>query len=146
MLTVRFPAHFPLRVTEWLLASIKTTWGVVLLQPTDVFANPIFSALGRIASQDTWGWVSLIFGTMHLVALYVNGARRRSPHLRAACSAIGSFFWFQVTLGLIGSGIISTGWAVYPWLFIASVYNVIRAMLDARASDDRARGDRGGIA
>lgn len=139
MITLRLPSHFPVRATEWMLATMKVSWGAVLLAPLDVFSNPIMSALAQIASQHVWGWVAVTAGFLHLSALYVNGTRRRSPHLRAACSGIGSLFWFQVCLGMFASGSPTTGWAIYPWLFAFSVYNVVRGMMDARLSDTRAK-------
>ena len=118
---------------------MKVSWGALLLTPLDVFNNPIMAALAQIASQHVWGWIAIVAGSLHLSALYVNGTRRRSPDLRAACSAIGALFWFQVFLGMFASGSPSTGWAIYPWLFAYSVYNVVRAMTDARLSDTRAK-------
>ena len=137
MIALRFPAHFPVRATEWMMACMKTSWGFVLLLPFDAFSQPSMAAMAQIARQSTWGWVAFIAGILHFTALYVNGTRRRSPHLRAICSAIGVMFWFQVCLGMYGTGVINTGMAIYPWLTIFSVRNVVAAMRDARLSDDR---------
>lgn len=144
MITVRLPDHFPVRSTEWMLAAIKASWGVVLLAPADVFANPYLYALRQIAAQHVWGTIALVCGVAHLAALWVNGTRRRSPHLRALCSGIGAIFWLQVMLGIFATGLISPGWAIYPWLFVFSVYNVMRASSDAAVSDARARMAIGG--
>lgn len=135
MITLRWPSHFPVRATEWMLAFIKTAWGFVLLLPSDMFHRQTFSAMAQIAGQTTWGWIAFCAGLFHMIALFVNGTQRRSPHLRAFCSVIGVLFWFQVSLGFALSGI-STAWAVYPTFVMFSVYNVMRAMQDARLSDD----------
>lgn len=144
MIAVRLPSHFPARATEWMLASMKLSWGLILLSPADIFALPNMRAMPNIAPQAVWGWVGVIAGMAHLTALYVNGTRRRSPHLRAFCSWIGSMFWFEVMLGMYESGVPSTGWAIYPWMFAFSTYNITRAMGDARLSDIRARETIGG--
>ncbi len=146
MIAVRLPSHFPVRATEWMLAFIKALWGLLLLAAPGMFDAPateqIMRGLSSIAPQPVWGWIGAIAGTAHLSALWVNGTRRRSPHLRAACSFVGVLFWWQVTVGVLG-GPISTGWAVYPVFTVFSIYNVVRAMRDARLSDDRARASEG---
>lgn len=142
MITFRLPAHFPARATEWMLALMKASWGVVLSLPVDLFGtNPYLAGLAQTAPQRVWGAIALFAGTVHLSALWVNGTRRKSPHWRALCSGIGALFWFQVTLGMYATGLISPGWAVYPYLFAFSVYNVARAMGDAAASDARGKGE-----
>jgi hypothetical protein len=143
MIAIRLPSHFPVRATEWMLASMKLSWGLLLLMPYDMFHAPatatMLRGLSQTAPQAVWGWIGTVAGLLHLSGLYVNGTRRKSPHVRATCSAIGAVFWFQVTIGMIGTGVPSTGWAIYPWLVVFSVYNVVRAAQDARQSDDRAR-------
>lgn len=146
MIALRMPSHFPVRSTEWMLGAMKLSWGLLLLLPYDVFRAPGTAAMMRgmaaLAPQVVWGWIGFIAGIFHLSALWVNGTRRRSPHLRAFCSGVGVLFWFQVTIGLFSSGVMSTGWAIYPWMVLFSVYNVVRAMQDARVSDERARASR----
>jgi uncharacterized membrane protein YdcZ (DUF606 family) len=137
MIFLRFPSHFPVRATEWMMALMKVSWGFLLLLPFPTFESPFMAAMQQMASQTTWGWIAFVAGTIHMTALYVNGTKRKSPHWRAACSAIGTLFWFQVCLGIYGTGIVNTGMAIYPWLFIFSVRNVVAAMRDARRSDDQ---------
>jgi hypothetical protein len=141
MITLRLPSHFPVRSTEWMLACMKVSWGFILLSPNNMFeTNPYLKGLEQIAPQNIWGLVALILGSIHLSALWINGTRQKTPHLRAFCSGFGALFWFQVTLGIYNTGLISPGWAVYPYLFAFSVYNVVRAMSDAAASDARENG------
>lgn len=141
MITLRFPDHFPVRATEWMLAAMKLSFGCVLLMPLPIFAGRSFVAMAQLASQLTWGWVAFVAGLAHLTALYVNGTRRRSPHLRALCSGIGVLFWFQVCLGFWAAGNPTTAWAIYPWMVIFSVRNVVVAMQDARRSDEKYRAE-----
>lgn len=137
MITLRFPDHFPVRATEWMLASMKISWGFILLLPFPIFDQPLLAALARMAGQHTWGWAAFTAGFLHLTALYVNGTRRKSPHVRAFCSGVGVVFWILVCRGMFAPGIPSTGWAIYPWLVIFSVRNVWTAMEDARRSDEK---------
>jgi hypothetical protein len=137
VITIRFPDHFPVRATEWMLAAMKTSWGFLLLLPYPIFHQPMMVALARMADQRTWGSIAFVAGSLHLIALYVNGTRRKSPHVRAICSGIGALFWIFVCRGMYAPGIPSTGWAIYPWLVIFSFRNVWTAMEDARRSDER---------
>lgn len=140
MITLRLPSHFKVRATEWMLAAIKTTIGVGLLSPVPFFENPTMAGMRALASQTTWGWVALIAGLLHLAMLYVNGTWRRSPHLRAFCSGIGTVFWFQVCLGFSASPVPTTAWLIYPWILLFSLRNVVAAMQDARTADEHHKG------
>ncbi|TYC93057.1 hypothetical protein [Novosphingobium sp. BW1] len=136
MIYLRWPDHFPVRATEWLLASMKTSWGLILLMHVGAFNNQFMSAMRQIGNESAWGWIAFIAGAAHLTSLYVNGTRRRSPHLRAFCSGVGTLFWFQVCLGIFATGLPNTGWAIYPWLFVFSTRNMLVAIRDARRSDE----------
>lgn len=144
MIFLRFPSHFPVRATEWMLAAMKVSFGFVLLLPNPTFSNPYMAGLAHVADQRTWGSIAFIFGVVHLTALWINGTKQKSPHWRAACSLVGVLFWFQVCLGIYGTLMINTGMAVYPWLVIFSIRNVWVSMTDARLSDDKARTQNGG--
>lgn len=137
---VRLPSHFETRACEWMLAFIELGWGAILLTPYPIFRDNIyFSSMALLADQYVWGAVALLTGILHLTALYWNGTKQKSPHLRAGCSAIGALLWFQTCLGFFAVKIVTPGWAVYSMFFIFSVYNIMRAMWDARASDDKAK-------
>lgn len=132
--------HFPIRVTDWLLSAILFSWGltVLFLRP-DVWALPTYSGLASVASQFTWAAVAIAVGLARLGALFVNGAVRRSPHLRGLGAFVAIFIWVQLSLGLMFSDAAGASVAVYPWLAFADIFNVYRAARDARASDNRAR-------
>lgn len=142
MIVLRWPTHFRVRATEWFSSAFKLLWGFILLLPYPTFDNPLFAEMGKHMSQQTWGWIGFGLGFAHLTALYINGNVRRSPHVRAFCSGVGALFWLQVCLGMLATGIITTGWAVYPGLVVMAVYNVSCAMQDARRSDDAAKSGR----
>ncbi|WP_103728935.1 hypothetical protein [Novosphingobium sp. HII-3] len=144
MIFLRFPSHFPVRATEWMLAGMKTTMGIGFLSPIPFFDNPAMRGLAAIGSQESWGIVAFVAGVVHLTMLYINGTWRRSPHWRGACSLFGMMFWVQILIGFAGSPVATSAWLMYPWLIIFSARNVWVAWTDARLSDEKAKVEYGG--
>lgn len=132
--------HFPIRVSDWLLSVILFSWGltVLFLDPA-VWALPIYSGLDSLASQGTWASLAIALGAARLGALFVNGAVRRSPHLRAVGAFLAIFIWVQISLGSMTSEAAGAAVAIYPWLVFADMFNVYRAARDARQSDTAAK-------
>ena len=127
---------FPARASEWALGAMLFNWSVVLsLNPTLFEEGRSYSELARWMSQDAWVWLCLAVGGARLLVLAINGAWRRSPHARAIAAFVSCFFWFQITLGMIGAGTWSTGLAIYPVLFMLDAFNAIRSMGEAGFSD-----------
>lgn len=127
---------FEARASEWALSAVLFLWGVVLHQnPTHFETNPAFSGAAMMASQLTWELGCLVVGGGRLLILGMNGTVRRSPHLRALMAFVSCFFWMQVSLGILMSGVGSTGLAVYPILLLLDSYNVIRASREAGTLD-----------
>lgn len=137
MIVVRFPpiTHFRLRVLEWFIAIVMLLWWVVLSQPEYSFSKqPSLSLLARIGSEDFWAKVCFFIGVIRLGALYVNGAWRRSPYIRAFTAFLSSVFWMWVSIGMASTGS-TTGLTVYPMLMLLDWYSIWTAMDDA----DKAR-------
>lgn len=132
--------HFRIRVTDWLLSAILFSWGFCLLW-TDplVWELPTFSGLADIAPQQTWAVLTMAVGFTRLIALFVNGAYRRSPHWRGGLAFLSCFVWVQLTLGLSTAELAGPGLGIFPWLALADAFNTMRAAADARVSDDRAK-------
>lgn len=139
MIVLKLQDHFPMRVTDWLLASILCTWGIAALwiDPT-TWNQPIYSGLNYFP-REVWAAVGIIIGISRLIALFINGALRRTPHVRAVGAFLSCWVWWWLALGMLTAHQISFGIGVYPWLLIAEVYNVYRAASDARLSDNRAK-------
>jgi hypothetical protein len=130
---LHFSSTFPARTTEWMLACILTSWGLMLLRPETTFDNLAYLGLARIAEEDTWGWLCTAAGGLRLVALAINGLWvPPTYHLRSLTSFLSCFFWLQITLGFMASGSASTGLAVYPWLLVAEVICTYRTARDYR--------------
>lgn len=137
---IRLADHFPMRVTEWLLSGVLFSWGVsVLNAPAFVWDMPINNALAKFGSQDQWGCFAVCIGLTRMLALFINGAVRKSPHARTIGAFLSCLVWSQLTLAMFAAPWIAVSAAVYPWLFMAEVYNVSRAARDARLSDNTAR-------
>lgn len=138
-ITTSFRETFHARASEWALALVLFNWALILFLNDDLFSGASYVVLAGLASQTTWAWGCLAFSSVRLTVLAVNGAWRRSPHMRAACAFLSCFVWFQITLGMMQSGTWSTGMAVYPVLFFLDTFNVIRASGEAGRSDTQHR-------
>ncbi len=136
-MTRSFRKTFAVRASEWALALMLLNWSVVLFANPELFADrPSYAAIDAIMPQETWALVCFMAGAGRLIVLMINGAWRRTPHLRAAGAFIACFFWFQITLGFGQAEIWSTGMAIYPVLLVLDAYNVIRAITDAAIIDN----------
>lgn len=136
MAILKLQEHFPLRICDWLVAGFLTTWGLACLaaQP-DVWALPVNRELANIGPQGLWGAAAVALGLVRLAALFINGAVRRTPHVRAGFAFLTMFIWLQLTLGVFSASVPSLSVIVYPWLLLADTFNVFRAAQDAKFSD-----------
>ncbi|WP_283196626.1 hypothetical protein [Rhizobium sp. BT04] len=134
-----FAAAFFPRLSEWLAGFVLLGLGWMLS------ANPDLMQAGKldyqlmliIASQSFWSTVLIIFAGCRLSVLLINGAWRRSPHLRALAAFLSCFFWTQITLSFAPTFgfafILACGWLGMDMI------NIMRAMRDARTIDDTYR-------
>ena len=136
---VRFQQTFPLRVSEWFGAGAMATWGMIVLTHPGMFDGNVFQGLAGLAPQRLWGWAATISGLIGWTALAINGALRRTPHVRALCAMLRSAIWLQITVGMMLSGQVTTGLAMYPWALALDTYNIFRAAADAGQSDQSAK-------
>ncbi|MDS1135167.1 hypothetical protein [Nitratireductor indicus] len=133
-----FRETFPVRASEWALAAMIFNWGIILVFNDDLFAShPSYRVLKDTMAQDCWTVLCLGVGGFRLLVLLINGAWRRSPHLRAAGAFLSILFWFQISMGFALVGTWGTALAVYPVLLLLDSYNAIRAVTDAAVSDEK---------
>lgn len=135
--------HFPARASEWVLAGMITHWGVIVLQPDNLFArSPAYQQMALLADEKMWGYSAIAIGFTRFVALVINGTfsstwyGRWSPHVRSVLSGASCFFWTQISLGIWAADVNTTGLAIYPWLTVLDIWNAIRASNDAGKMDE----------
>lgn len=132
---MRIAEHFSERVSEWILSGMLVTWGLQCLHvPAEFWNDPIYAGIAKIMPKTMFGVVALSLGLGRMVALYINGAKRRTPHARAVGAFLSCFLWMQLTLGLLSAGS-ALGNSIIPWVFVAEMWNVYRAARDARLAD-----------
>lgn len=127
--------HFDVRVVEWAVAITCTYWGWTLAQPGDAWNNPAaWAGMLRIASEDMWGFISMLAGGFWLMALALNGTfsgtiyARYSPTVRGIAALGAAMVWFQVLLSV--SAVQSSGSAIYPLPLGLSVWCIANAWRD----------------
>lgn len=129
---VRFHETLPLRIPEWISASMMTLWGWVVLTDQTLFANsPSFAAMNQFP-QWVWGSLALACGLAGLVGLGINGFWKATPFIRAAAAGGRMLMWLAIVVGLASSGNLSTGLPTYFGLAALELWNIYRAMGDAR--------------
>jgi hypothetical protein len=130
-------AHFRLRYGSWVASGILFGMGLVMMQNQGLFENDphadTYAYLTRLASQDFWLYVMLLLGGGRLFALIINGTFPTftlSPHIRAACSFLSCFVWFQLIFGAFSLPHWNFAAPVYVGLFILDVVNTYIATLE----------------
>lgn len=128
---------FHYRASEWALACIIMLWAMTLWSAPELFASvATYSSMTHMIPQEWWAIGMAVAGGGRLVALAINGAWHRTPHLRALGAFVSCFFWLEISFGLWHTGTPTTGLAVYPVLLLLDSYNVLRAAGDARHADE----------
>ena len=141
---VRGSTHnFTLRVSDWLMALMLASLGLVLRAQPSMFDAPHgFAVLAQMGTAEDWDDVFLLLGSVRLLALFVNGTFdtfRFSPHVRFVFSMASCFVWFQMALGLTLTPTITAAFAVYPYLLLFDLYNTFLAASEAGVSERRHR-------
>lgn len=129
-------AFFP-RLSEWAAAGCLLGVGLMLSANGDLMTSTktqAYQLMLMIADQSTWASILKIFASLRLIILLINGAWRRSPHLRAISAFLTCYFWTQITLSFLPT----FGFAfVFAAAFLCLDFvNSIRAARDARIVDN----------
>jgi hypothetical protein len=129
---IRITHRFGPRMMEWFSGAVTATFGVILLTGDNLFAQPSWAGFASFfGSQELFGAIMLGLGILRLVALIVNGAKKKvTPQIRQVAAFFGLAIWFGVVVGFYSSGVISTWAAIYPWLVVAELTNIHRAAHD----------------
>jgi hypothetical protein len=131
-----FAAAFFPRLSEWLAACVLFALGTVLAANADLMVSTdaeAYQLMRLVAPQSTWSLVLIGFSCIRLIILLVNGAWRRSPHLRALTAFLSCFVWTQIVLSFAPTFgfafVLACGWLGMDMI------NIMRAMRDARTID-----------
>ncbi|SER57333.1 hypothetical protein SAMN03159406_00524 [Rhizobium sp. NFR03] len=129
---IRIQHRFGPRNMEWFSGAVTTTFGVIVLVGDDLFSQPSWAGFRDFfGTQSLFGTIMLILGMLRLIALLINGAKKKvTPQIRQVAAGFGLVIWFGVCAGFYSSGVISTWAAIYPWLVIAELTNIHRAAHD----------------
>ncbi|GJE06345.1 hypothetical protein AOPFMNJM_1661 [Methylobacterium jeotgali] len=125
-------AAYPDRAIEWLFTALMLAWGGWLLMPWDTFKSPQYALLAAIAGESVWGAWSVSIGLIRAAALYVNGAHRRTPAIRAFCAMLGFVWWLVLAylfLTMPGAPPFA-GFSWYPVLMVFEVMCIWRSAAD----------------
>ena len=93
----------PFRRLEWWLASYTLVWGAFLMVfPNSLEDGPHF-VMRLWAPAMVWGEAALVVGMFHLWALYINGRRSWSAHVRAAATVLNALIFTLVLSALLAA-------------------------------------------
>ena len=134
MIVVRFPpvSHFRVRALEWIVGGMLATVTLILAQPEETMLQPQLVVLHHLASETLWTWLTGVIAAVRLTALWINGSWRPSPFVRGATAFLSGLFWLGFSLGVGVTGRASISAAIVPWLALADLYSLHRAMVDAK--------------
>ncbi|WP_437871399.1 hypothetical protein ACSD7O_24005 [Methylorubrum extorquens] len=79
------------RWAEIWLSLIAVAAGLVLVAPTNTFGNESFRVIASVISEWKAGALCLFFGSVRLLALWVNGRRGRETSLIRTFGCLGGF-------------------------------------------------------
>lgn len=138
--------HFMMRVSDWALALILFNFGIVLLSNRNIFDNPDYAGMYRVATKALWGTLCITVGIIRIAALTINGTYpsfRWSPHIRTVAAFMSCFAWLNICIGFYVAPTPTAALAVYPYLLLLDIYNTFLAASEA-GKVERRRGANGG--
>lgn len=125
--------HFRPRISEYVTSIILLNWSLIVWLSGG-------AALGikneSISNPMVWAFMFGMLSFVRILILYINGALRRSPHLRSLLSFFTCFAWFQLTVLHFTTDHVTTGAGVYPVLLLLDFYNAYRIAVEARVTDE----------
>lgn len=116
------------RKLEWGLAFYTLLYGIFLLFPFVSMASPAYIAVLSILTETQWGFVYVLTGVLHIIALHINGKRWWTPFARLSVLFLNTQAYMCLFLGFLKVSLFST--AVINYGLIVFVL-FIPAMLTA---------------
>lgn len=134
-LVVKFRKQWRYRCMEWMLSAGLTGWGLIVLQPYDLFSRPYYAPFRNIAPEWAWGWSCFLVGLMRLMVLFINGSwPTGSPRLRFVGSCVGLAVWSLMMYGTTNRVPVLPGSATYAMVFIMEAIACSFIWQDIKAS------------
>ena len=135
------------RTSEFGAALVQLFFAITLSLPGDTLAGgPAYAGFRNLGVEESFLTLVLgVMGALRIGALYVNGAVRRSPELRAICAVFGcglfvslgvAFGWAWLTGAPDAPTGLGTATGTYFALAIVELISVYRTGADARATRD----------
>lgn len=139
----RFKETFRERSAEWLLAAGLAGWGfITIISANDSFTRiPNLFSMLTIMSQDAWGTLALVVGSLRLLFLLINGAWRPSAHLRVIGCILSCFTWGMMLISTIAAPTLLPSVALYPVVLCLDFLALWYAARDAKLADLSAKGE-----
>ena len=106
-----YRALFSRRRLEWWLAHSTALWGLFLMVVPSALDGVVYFIMSLWMPAAVWGGIAYMIGIFHIWALFINGRRKWSPHVRLAATILTSFLFAAATAGTIAAA----------WLDIATI-------------------------
>lgn len=128
--------HFPTRASEWATSLILFGWATLTYLTNGKSMTGAYDAMTNVMDATTWAAMFMILSGIRIMLLIINGALKRSPHLRSAFSFLSCFAWFQITMAFSSTEMLTNDLAAYPVLLALDFYNAYRIAIEARLADE----------
>ncbi len=130
-------ADHPIRVSdrrlEWFLAALTIVWSAPLIVGASLLDAAATDALSGIMAPELWGKTGSALGAAHLLALYLNGGKGWTPHVRLAVTALGAAFFAFLAAAIAFQEPAAAGARVYAmtagglvWCCSAAARDIVR--------------------
>ena len=128
--------HFRKRFGEWIVGAGLFGWGIgVFLAPPEVLAAPIYISMARMGNLELWASIAVMVGALRLVFLVINGAWRKSAHLRAIGSGLSAVVFAAMLGSYLTTGMIIPNIFLVLPLLVADIQALWYATEEAASSD-----------
>lgn len=124
--------RFKDRVMEWHVAAYTCVFGVWLSGPGDALNPVTLRVILELIPEAKWAAAFTLIGTVHLVALAINGAAWWTPITRTLAAIFNLFAYVFLTAGIYLATPGSSGVPTYGFLVSTMLVTIIfRASRDA---------------
>lgn len=131
-----FRQTFRDRFPEWVLSIALFWWGIFALVNPDSFQYSILlSSILRIATQEVWGWIATVLGSIRIIFLIINGAWRPSAHIRTIGAILGSGFWSMMILSSFDITWLLSNSVLFIGFLAFDLYSLWFSAEDAKLAD-----------